>query len=238
MSKPLIGLMPYHDTSTNDIYMRASYRRAIAAVGGIPVVLPLEASEDDLKQLVDTFDGFIFSGGPDIHPFLFGEDTHPKCGNVSQARDSLEMDILPLIMEREKPVLGICRGIQVLNAALGGTLYQDIESQFESETPVAHSQPFEYKTPCHTVDVYPNTMLSQITGESSLLVNSMHHQAIKDLAPCLETTACAAGHLIEAVEYPGYPFFLAVQWHPEHLWETQPEQKALFKAFVKASKRD
>ncbi len=238
MGKPLIGLMPYHNTDNNDIYMRASYRRAIAASGGIPVILPLEASENDLKQLADTLDGFLFSGGPDIHPFLFGEDTHPKCGNVSPERDNLEMDILPLIMEREKPVFGICRGIQMLNVALGGTLYQDIESQFEGGASVAHSQPFAYRTPCHTVDVYPNTLLSGITNETSLMVNSMHHQAIKDLAPCLEISACAAGHLIEAVEYPGYPFFLAVQWHPEHLWETQPEQKALFQAFVRACRKE
>lgn len=234
MSKPLIGLMPYHDTSTNDIYMRNSYLRAVSAAGGIPVTLPLEVSEKDLKQLVDTLDGFLFTGGPDIHPFLFGEETHPKCRNLSPARDSLEMDILPLIMEQEKPVFGVCRGIQILNIALGGTIYQDIDSQFEFNAPAAHDQPFDFSIPCHTVDVYPNTMLSEITGQSSLMVNSMHHQAIRDLAPCLEVSACASSHLIEAVEYPGYPFFLAVQWHPEHLWKKQPEERALFEAFVKA----
>ncbi|RGZ01237.1 gamma-glutamyl-gamma-aminobutyrate hydrolase family protein [Clostridium sp. AM58-1XD] len=234
MSKPLIGLLPYHDTATNDIYMRSAYTRAITAAGGIPVVLPLEISEQDLKQLVDTLDGFLFTGGPDVHSFLFGEETHPKCRNISPLRDTLEMDILPIIMEQEKPVFGVCRGIQILNIALGGTIYQDIESQFSSEIPVAHDQTFDFKIPCHTVDVFPGTLLSEITGESSLMVNSMHHQAIKDLAPCLETCACASGHLVEAVEYPGYPFFLAVQWHPEHLWTKQPEERALFEAFVRA----
>ena len=238
MKKPIIGLTPSHDTNTNDLLIYHTYMRVISACGGIPVILPLEASEADLKQLVSQFDGFLFTGGPDVHPFLFGEETHPKCGNVSSLRDSMEMDLIPLVMEQEKPVLGICRGIQILNIALGGTIYQDLDSQFTCDIPVAHNQPFDHKSPSHTVEVLPNTLLAEITGESSLMVNSMHHQAVRDIAPCLEISGYAAGHLVEALEYPGYPFFLAVQWHPEHLWNRQPEEKKLFTAFIEACRND
>lgn len=236
MKKPLIGLSPYHNTSNNDIYMRPTFMRAISAVGGIPVVLPLEASEADIEQLAETLDGFLFTGGPDVHPLLFGEETHPKCGNVSPERDSMEMALITSAMQLQKPVLGVCRGIQLLNIALGGDIYQDLSSQSPEHASVCHDQPFDYHTPCHTVDVVSGSLLAEITGEESLLVNSMHHQAVRELSPCLSACAYAPGHLTEALEYPGYPFFLGVQWHPEYMWNRQPEQKKIFQAFVEACK--
>ena len=146
MKKPLIGVTPSLDQETKDSTCRPTYLAAIRHAGGIPVILPLKAETEDLKQLVETLDGFLFTGGPDIHPFYFGEETHEKCGNVSPERDQMELSLLPLVMAAKKPVLGICRGIQLLNVGLGGTLYQDIPSQVTREFPIAHFTTFPFPT--------------------------------------------------------------------------------------------
>ena len=164
MKKPLIGLTPSHNTDNHDIQMRPTYLKAVTAAGAIPVVLPLTSSEEDLKQLVDTLDGFLFTGGPDVHPFLFGEETLDHCGSVSTERDQMELALLPLVMETGKPILGICRGVQLLNIGLGGTIWQDIPSQVTSDFPLAHTQPFAYTLPSHTVTVKPGSRLAEIGG--------------------------------------------------------------------------
>lgn len=234
MKKPLIGLTPYHDTETNDILMRPTYLQVLKNAGAIPVILPLEASKEDLIQLTNTLDGFLFTGGPDVHPFVFGEETHAHCKNVSAARDQLELSLVPMILELRKPVLGICRGIQLLNIALGGNIWQDLSSQVNREFPIAHAQPFHYAIPCHTVSLAKDSLLAKISGKTSLKVNSMHHQSVKDLAPGLTAAAYSPDLLVEALEMPDYPFFIGVQWHPEYLWEKNEAAYRLFEAFVKA----
>ncbi|HJC47266.1 MAG TPA: gamma-glutamyl-gamma-aminobutyrate hydrolase family protein [Candidatus Lachnoclostridium pullistercoris] len=236
MKRPLIGVTASHDTDNDRLFINSAYLQAVRTAGGIPVILPMEISEEDLRTLVTEVDGVLFTGGDDIHPFLYGEETNAKCGAVSQPRDSMEMALVPLAMEFGRPILGICRGIQILNTALGGTLYQDIPTQFVSELSIAHRQPFAYKVPSHTVDVIPGTLLSRILGEehASIAVNSMHHQAIKDVAPGLEVCAYAPDHMIESVYAPDYPFLLGVQWHPEHLAPIHPDAAKLFSAFVEA----
>lgn len=234
MRKPLIGLTPSHDTKSNDISMRPTYVGAIQAAGGIPVVLPLDASEEDLQQLVDTLDGFLFTGGPDLHPFLFGEETYIHCGDVSVKRDTLEMTLLPLVMKAGKPILGICRGIQCLNVGLGGTIYQDVPSQFERNYQLVHRQPFYYDVPSHKVTITSGTRMEDICGDSVIQVNSMHHQAIKDLAPGCVVSAVASDGLIEAMEMPEYPYLVAVQWHPEYLWSKNRAAANLFRSFIEA----
>lgn len=236
MKRPVIGITASHDTEHDKLFINSVYLRAIRNAGGIPMIFPMEVTEDDLRDLVTLTDGVLFTGGDDIHPFLYGEETDAKCGNVSQPRDSMEMALVPLVMEFGKPIFGICRGIQILNTAMGGTLYQDIPSQFKSELSIAHRQPFAYKVPSHTVDIPPGTLLSRILGEehASIAVNSMHHQAIKDVAPGLEVCGYAPDKMIEAVYAPDYPFLLGVQWHPEHLTTSQPDAAKLFAAFVDA----
>lgn len=238
MRKPLIGLTPYHDTDNHDIKMRPTYLRTLKAAGAIPVVMPLEASEDDLKQLTDELDGFLFAGGPDVHPFLFGEETREGCGNVSKERDQMELTLLPLILALGKPVLGICRGIQILNIGLGGDIWQDIPSQVKRDFPIAHSQPFYYNMPSHTVTLSDDSLLSSIAGKSELKVNSMHHQAVREVAPGLVATAWSPDQLVEAIEMPGYPFFLGVQWHPEYLWEKDDVALRMFQTFVDACRKE
>ena len=122
MKKPVIGITPSHNTENDDISLRPTYLRAVLAAGGIPVVLPLEAGNEDLEMLVQMFDGFLFSGGPDPHPFLFGEETQANCGNASIPRDTMELALLKAVMAEKKPILGICRGAQIINVGLGGNI--------------------------------------------------------------------------------------------------------------------
>lgn len=237
MKKPLIGLTPSHNTENQDISMRPTYLKALKAAGAIPVVLPLEASREDLAQLVELLDGFLFVGGPDVHPFLFGEETIEGCGNVSLQRDTMELNLLSLAISAQKPILGICRGIQLINIGLGGTIYQDIKSQYQVNIPITHKQPFYYDIPCHTINITAGSALSKLVGHpegAAIQVNSMHHQAVRTVAPGLVACGLSPDGLVEAVEKPGYPFLLAVQWHPEYLWEKDAAAAILFQTFTQA----
>ncbi len=234
--KPVIALTPYYNTETDEPYMRPAYLNAIRMAGGLPVILPLDLNREDLEQLLETIDGVLFTGGPDVHPFFFGEDTQAHCGNVCLKRDQMELILLELTMAQNKPILGICRGAQLINIGLGGDIYQDIPSQFPQDFPVAHVQPFKYEIPSHKVEVMPNTLLASITEEPSISVNSMHHQAVRNTAPGLIASGYAAGGLVECIEKPDYPFLIGVQWHPEYLWQEDPAMARLFQMFVNASK--
>lgn len=235
--KPLIALTPYYNIEKEEPYMRPAYLKAIRAAGGIPVILPPELEEPELIRLIDTFDGVLFTGGPDVHPFYFGEETLAHCGNVSVKRDTLELALLRLAMAAGKPILGICRGVQLLNIGLGGDIYQDIPSQFHEEIPIAHSQPFYYDIPAHTVSVEPGTLLAGIVQTTILKVNSMHHQAVRTPAPGLVASGYGPNGLIEAIEKPDYPYLLGVQWHPEYLWEADKAAAQIFSSFVEAAAR-
>lgn len=234
--KPFIALTPYYNIEKEEPYMRPAYLKAVRAAGGIPVILPVELDEAELRQILEQTDGVLFTGGPDIHPFHFGEETQRFCGNVSVKRDALELMLLKLAMEMKKPILGICRGIQLLNIGLGGDIYQDIPSQFQEEFPIAHTQPFGYEIPSHTVNVVKGTLLAELAQTEVLKVNSMHHQAVRNVAPGLTVSGHAPGGLVEAIELPGYPFLLGVQWHPEYLWEADEAIMRIFKGFVDAAR--
>lgn len=238
MKKPIIGITPSHNKQSEEIEMRFTYLRAIANAGAIPIPLPIEGSTEDRRQLVETCDGFLFSGGPDVHPFLYHEDTHINCGDISELRDSLEMELFKLAMEAQKPILGICRGIQAINVFLGGDLYQDLPSQLKSSFPIAHRQPYYYTTPSHYVDVVAGTRMAQIAeGQPQIAVNSMHHQGLRTLAPGLTATAFSKDGLIEAVEKSDYPYLVGVQWHPEFLCAEDGPAKNLFASFVEACRK-
>lgn len=238
MEKPIIAITPSHNTENDDISQRPTYLRAIAAAGGIPVILPLEIGRDDLDRLTGIFDGFLFAGGPDPHPFLFGEETHANCQNASIPRDTMELMLLETAMAHQKPILGICRGIQLINVGLGGTIYQDIPSQTSSAFPLAHNQPFPCPVPSHHVDIVAGSRLSGIVGGVSRIeVNSFHHQAVKSPAPGTVPSAYAPDGMIEALEMPDYPYLLGVQWHPEHMWQINKAAASIFTSFIAACRR-
>jgi putative glutamine amidotransferase len=234
MKKPIIGLTPQYDYERNRVWIGPNYLGAVKAAGGVPILLPLQADKEELEAAAKVCDGFLFTGGPDIDPFRFGEETVSQCGVVIPERDKMEEDLFQTVMESGKPILGICRGIQVLNVFLDGTLYQDIPAQFPSDLSIAHSQLSGNSVLSHSVLVKKGTLLSDILCKDYIKVNSFHHQGIKDLAPVLQTAGISMDSLIEAVYLPEHKFFLGVQWHPEHLYRSNEDALKIFQSFVNA----
>lgn len=235
MKKPIIGLTPAHNMDNDSISLMPTYTRAVETAGGCSVILPLEVSKEDLQELAALCQGFIFTGGPDPHPFLWGEEIHKNCGPISVKRDQMELALLSIAMEQKKPILGICRGAQLINVGLGGDIYQDIESQYHAVFPVAHRQPLPSSYPSHHIDVRDGSLLAAIAKTTGRIeVNSHHHQSIRKLAPGMIAGGVAPDGLIEEIELPEYPFLIGVQWHPEYMVETDHAAKNLFKSFVNA----
>lgn len=233
MTRPLIGITPQIDPETGNLRLHPNYFSALQRSGAQAVLLPQTEDSAQIDAFAGRLDGFLWSGGPDPHQGLFGEEPLPGCGRIDLSRDRMECALLQAALCRGKPVLGICRGIQILNVALGGTLWQDIATQVPQ--PVLHDQQRPYSTPVHSVELSEGTLLSQLVQKPTLLVNSMHHQAIRTPAPGLLIAARSADGLIEAVCGKGPAFFLAVQWHPEYLFDVQPAARAIFRAFVQAA---
>ena len=235
MAKPVIGLTPLYDIEQDRLWMRPNYLRAVIESGGVPLVLPLIDDQADIGALAALCDGFLFTGGPDVHPSLFNEDVMRYCGAIDEKRDALEILLLHEADRLSKPVLGICRGIQLINVALGGSLYQDIPAQVEA-VPIAHYQQPPYHVPVHSVTVERDSPLYHIVNKEVMMVDSMHHQAIKDIAPSLRCAAWSKDGLAECVYLPGRPFFMGIQWHPEWMFQPNSDSVKLFSAFVNAAK--
>lgn len=231
--KAIIGVVPLWDDDRESYWMLPGYMKGIAAAGGIPVMLPMTDTKEDLKQLVEMCDGFLFTGGHDIWPELYGEEPLPKCGAVCNERDRMEQELLVLALESDKAILGICRGIQFLNAALGGKLYQDIPTQHPSAV-IHHQQP-PYHIPSHEVTIVQDSPLAKLLGRQRLSVNSYHHQGVKVLSEKLCAMAMAEDGLIEAVFMPEKAFVWGVQWHPEFSYTTDADSMKIFQAFVAAA---
>lgn len=215
---PIIGVTPLWDAEHKSVWMLPDYLDGIRAAGGIPVVLPLEMNEKDADRIVETCDGFLFTGGQDV-------------GSCPE-RDKLETLLLSKALPSDKAILGICRGLQFINVFLGGTLWQDLPSQHPSE--IVHRQGKPYGTPTHKVMLSGD--LSKLLGKETLEVNTLHHQAAKDLGENLEMTAVAPDGIIEAFQMEGKRFVWAVQWHPEYMFRTDPDSLAIFLCFVKHCK--
>ncbi|MDO4325757.1 MAG: gamma-glutamyl-gamma-aminobutyrate hydrolase family protein [bacterium] len=231
--RPMIGIVPLVDYEKESYWMLPGYMGGILAAGGIPVMLPLADDAAVIMELVEKMDGFLFTGGQDVSPKLYGEEKLPQCGECSIERDRMEKNLLEAVLDADKPVLGICRGIQFINAALGGTLYQDLPSQHPGE--VEHHMTPPYDREIHRVSVVEGTFLAEIMREKVIGVNSYHHQAVKRLASCLKTAAVSEDGLIEALYMPDKKWVAAVQWHPEFSYQKDPNAAAIFERFVKAA---
>ena len=210
-----------------------SYVKAIMQAGGIPILLPNSTDLSCVEEIAAGLDGFLLSGGGDVDPTLFGERATAQLGAVTPRRDDFELALARYVMnETEKPVLGICRGIQVMNVAMGGTLHIDLPS----EGKLCHSMgmyPRNVRT--HDVNVTTGTRMAEIMDGTESRVNSFHHQAIRDVADCFTvSTVSVPDNVVEAVEIPGERFVVGVQWHPEELTEF-PEARNLFRRFVEAA---
>lgn len=240
MSGPLIGLSTSRQINSYNypvLYAAEAYVQAITQAGACPILIPLGLPEANLRELVSRLDGIVFTGGGDVHPKFYSADQNPLIDSIDEDRDRVEIQLLQDSMQRSLPFLGICRGLQVINVALGGNLYADITNQRPKS--LRHSyfpeKPRDYLA--HTVEIQSGSRLSRILETDLVKVNSLHHQGIEILAPGLQATAYAPDGIIEAFEVPGYPFGLAVQWHPEWLTE-HPEMRALFRAFVSAAQNN
>ncbi len=237
MSAPIIGITVSQVKSRYRVqnYSPSAYARAITQAGGVPLLIPNEYPLEKIPDLFHILGGLLLSGGGDVDVSLYQGIEHPLVDGVSHERDQLEIALLKHALKISKPVLGICRGLQLINVALGGTLYTDIPDQYPTET--QHSTPESKGRDfiAHDVSLDTHSKLGSIIGQEHLQVNSFHHQAILKTAPGLLVTAHASDGLIEAVELPGERFsLLAVQWHPEDL-TSQPQHYKIFKSFVSAA---
>ena len=219
--------------------MNQRYSRVVAAAGGLPVMVPLLEDEGTLRELYDRMDALLLPGGVDLDPENYGESRLPTCGRLDPARDRVELRFARWAIAEGKPLFGLCRGLQILNVALGGTLYQDIAAQRRDAIKHDYFPTAGYSRDhlAHPVTVTRGSRLDALVGRSPLVVNSMHHQAVRDLAPGLVPSAVAPDGVIEALESSGEQFVLGVQWHPESLIDRDPRMHRLVTGFVEAASR-
>jgi len=235
---PLIGVSTSITVGANPerAYVNSAYLHAVQQAGGVPVPLPPQLSAASLQQISAELSGLLLTGGGDMDPATFDEAPHGTLYDVAPARDTLETLVLHLALRRGVPVLAVCRGIQVLNVALGGSLYQDVGT--DPGTQIPHSQKEPRDQPTHKVKVAPGSRLAETLGTYELEVNSMHHQAIKRLGRGLTAVAWAPDQIVEGTEH-GDParFVLGVQWHPEELVGHSEPARRLFAALVAAARK-
>jgi putative glutamine amidotransferase len=212
-----------------------AYTRAIIQAGGIPLLLANGLPRPALENLCSRVDGILLTGGGDVETARYGGEEHPSIGHPDPARDETEITLAQICAQQKIPLMAICRGAQVLNIALGGTLYSHIPAQFSSSIEHdCHALDNARTHLAHTVHLQPGCLLHQVVGETILPVNSLHHQGLQRLGVGVQPVAWAPDGLVEAVELTGHPFFIGVQWHPEWLTD-QPATQALIASFVKAA---
>lgn len=242
--RPLIGITTYFvkafEMGTNrqrglrdqDMLMSTmDYSRAIELAGGIPVTIPVINSENYIDEMVEKIDGFLFAGGPDVNPMNYNEHFKKGLGGIVPERDDFELKLLDKVLKKNKPVFGICRGFQIINTYFGGSLYQDIKNEVDTDIEHAATMGRKYSL-CHKVNLIKDSILYEVFDKEQLCVNSFHHQAIKKIGQGLKMTAMSEDGIIEGFEHNDYPFVIGVQWHPEMMFEVHSEQLELFKAFV------
>lgn len=234
--KPIIGISGDTKLISNEVfqghkfaYMINNYVESIERSCGVPYIIPIIQNEEIIKQQVKNIDALILSGGSDVNPLLFGEEPSEKLGAIVNERDIYDTKLLKFAMKLDKPILGICRGIQVLNIVNGGTLYQDLS--LHQGHSVKHFQSGSPSSATHTVDIIKNSVLYEILGEKAL-VNSFHHQAVKKVAKGFKVTALSKDGVVEAIEKEGESFVLGIQWHPEMMSREHNEMQKIFDVLV------
>ena len=229
----MIGLVPLWDEEKDSLWMLPGYMDGVIQAGGLPVMLPLTTDEGMVEQLTGMCAGFLFTGGHDVFPGLYGAKPSPLCGPVCEARDTMERALFSIaVLKQDKPAFGICRGIQFFNALLGGTLHQDLSAGLPGSG-LTHRQRPPYDRSAHRVGIEPGSPLYGLLEADSLAVNSCHHQGIAELSPELVPMARAEDGLVEAVYMKGRSFVWAVQWHPEMALKEESSRK-IFGVFVNA----
>jgi putative glutamine amidotransferase len=216
-------------TQVNNAYVQAVHR-----AGGLPLLIPIGIAKGDYNELLECVDGFVFSGGGDVNPRAYDKPMHPSIGGIDLDRDSLEIGLVHDILKARKPFLGICRGFQLTNIALGGTLHTHLADQYPQALHHACYPGLPRSLETHPVNVEPETKLNHILDAKQVWVNSLHHQGIERLAEGLRASAYAPDGLIEAWEIEEHPFALGVQWHPEAMPDSESSKK-IFRELVMAA---
>lgn len=234
MSQPIIGITTL--ISDNSLTLPTTYIDAINDSDGVPVILAKSLDEEKIKQQIDKIDALLLTGGNDIEPALFNEEPHQSLGEIEPGRDEYESKLIEHALTKGIPVLGICRGAQILNIQQGGTMYQDIYSQID--TPVnQHTQKAARNYLSHTVNIVEDSLLHKITGHKTIKTNSFHHQANKDVPSHFIISGVSPDGVVEAVESTEHDFVIGLQWHPEGTYFNDEVSKNVFHAFVAAAKK-
>lgn len=243
--KPCIAVMPKYVTSDriprevsscDSLLIADNYLKAIERAGGVPLVLPITDDRETYRAIFSLVDGFLLTGGTDLSPSLYGGDASNELLNVREPmREAAELCVLDHVFANDVPLLGICRGIQLLNVYKGGSLYEDLGQALpeadEDGQPIVHWQSIDYSLPSHRVKLVEGGLLSEILDADEVVTNSMHHQGVRRLADSLEAVAYGPGGLVEALCAPELTFALGLQWHPEYLGEHQGMNR-IFEALV------
>ena len=229
--KPIIGILGEVDAEKSTI-VQTAYLNSIEKSGGAPILLPYVTEKETLERYVSLCDGFLFTGGGDVHPNRYGEAMKETCGTPDVMRDELELAVFASAYKAGKPILAICRGIQLVNVALGGTLYQDLPTEYPVK--LFHRQKEPKFSPSHDVKIIENTPLHTLIGAEEMTANSFHHQAVKTIGEGLAVMAYSEDGIIEAAYGTGSSFLRAYQWHPERLADKNEQNRLLFEEFIKA----
>ncbi len=240
--RPRIGITSWFRDDSDGLErwaaVRATYTGAIRTAGGLPLILPI--ADDDpglIAEYLGAVDGLLFTGGGDVAPAYYGEAQDERCHEPEGERDLFEMRLAEAALATRSPILGICRGLQVINVAGGGTLYQDIQCR-PGTSPHHSGRREDRRKPVHGVRILPGTRLLDIMGVTESRVTSTHHQFVKAVAPGFRVTAeSVEDGIVEGIEQPDYPFLVAVQWHPERMYQDHAEHLALFRALVTVASR-
>ena len=232
--KPIIGVSSSFSgkPDAEQVTINQNYLEAVRHAGGIPLILPVDASEEELSLLISRCDGMVLTGGADIDPRLYGEEILNDSVSLAPVRDRGEKRLCALAEARGIPLLGICRGVQYLNVYYGGDLYQDIPSQLQTD--ISHRQTEPRFSFSHDVKVLPGTPLHNLVGKDRMRANSFHHQSVKDLGQGLSVMALSDDGIIEALFLEGSQYLRAYQWHPERLFDISEDNRAILEEFIRA----
>lgn len=233
--RPVIGITSAMEVDGKSFTISSDNVDAIKGAGGLPMILPHILGKE-IEQYAEEIDGLYMTGGYDIDPLLFDEEPHQNLGTVIPQRDLFELSLIKKMLKRRKPILGVCRGCQILNIAVGGKLYQDIYAQMDSEL-LQHAQKAPSAHGSHFVNILKESLLYRLTGQEKLRVNSRHHQANRTVIDTFQISGQANDGVIEAIESKEYPFVLGLQWHPENMaMENDPHAIKIFEGFIEACK--
>lgn len=240
MDRPNIAISALSNKERRVNLMLPAYAEAIIEAGGLPIILPIINDKNEIKALANKYDGFLITGGEDIDPNLYGEEIKEYCSEINESRDFFEEILIEEVLSLDKPLLAICRGHQMLNVKLGGTLYQDIkiDKKNSDNINIIHKQEEPFDKTSHKIFINKDSKLYEVFNKEYIEVNSMHHQGIKTLGENLKKEAISEDGLIEAIYMEGKKFVLGLQWHPEILFKNYKEQLNIFKEFIKHSKSD